>query len=146
LALALGQAPAALATMPPERLEITGGGLKQPLEITDVDVLKLFNPWTGLFVDWSQDPGREPPVELPRYEVRFYVRTAKGGERLAYVVRYVAGLEGQAGGVYLPGPGQQWYETNIRTIARRGRDGKWHRGSEAWQPVLERLILADIRH
>ena len=44
---------------PADLILISGGGLNQPIEITDPASLNAFDPWIGQFADWkAKPPGR----------------------------------------------------------------------------------------
>ena len=38
----------------PDKIVISGGGLRHPVEITDSLTRFQFNPWTGRFAEWQQ--------------------------------------------------------------------------------------------
>src|ERR1700681_3360152 len=58
----------------PDKIVITGGRLERPIEITDRQTLKSFDPWTGQFVDWTKGPFEQPQVHDKCYEVLFYMK------------------------------------------------------------------------
>ncbi len=48
------------------------------------------------------------------------------------------------GYVYLPGPGERWYELNTRSILRRGFEGQWYFATKEWQQFVN-PYLARVR-
>jgi hypothetical protein len=92
------------------KITITGDALAKPVDITDGNLVRDFQVWTGpgtnvclggrsncsegtegFIVDWASGPVAEPPTGLQRYEISFYVTDTRvpgkpEPERLAYVV------------------------------------------------------------
>src|SRR5208337_113587 len=136
LLLVLGIAPLAYSKGSPELIVISGGGLPQPIEITDPAQLKAFDPWMGQFADWQEKPLADAPCFRRSFEVLFY-KTWPGREssldrgdlKMIYATRYCS--TGTAGYVYLPGPGAPQYRANIFTIMRGAAEGKWHPATAA---------------
>jgi len=56
--------PLAYSKDSPDLILISGGGLNQPVEITDPASLKAFDPWMGQFANWQQ----KPLVDAPCFE------------------------------------------------------------------------------
>jgi hypothetical protein len=52
----LACAPLAYSKGPVDLILVSGGGLTEPIQITDAVALKAFDPWMGQFADWSQRP------------------------------------------------------------------------------------------
>ena len=144
-----------LAKGPTTRIVISAPGLASAVEVTDPALLREFNIWSGpgvliggreqshgFIVDWSRSIDR-PPAGLVRYEVSFYVKSARlpleeQRERLAYVVFYE--LDPARGGyVYLPGKGDSRYLLNSQTIYR-GREGRWFHATDAWSAAAKRAL------
>jgi hypothetical protein len=143
------------------RITIAGGTLANPIEITDANVVRAFQIWTGpgtnscfggncvegtegFIVDWSSGAVAQRPSGLQRYEISFYVSdrrfpALRGPERLAYVVSYEYDPAASQGYVYLPGKGDQWFRLNAASIYR-GREGNWFRATRAWQDAVVPLI------
>ena len=145
------------------KITISGANLANPVEITDANIIKQFQVWSGpgtsvciggrgncvegregFIVDWLSGAVAERPSGLQHYEVSFYVTDARsagqpGPEHLAYVVSYEYDPAGPRGYVYLPGKGDQWYPLNSASIYR-GREGNWFRATRAWQDVVVPLI------
>jgi hypothetical protein len=48
--------PLAYSKGSPGLILVSGGGLNQPVEITDPASLKAFDPWMGQFANWQQKP------------------------------------------------------------------------------------------
>jgi hypothetical protein len=94
-----------VAKGPTAKITITGASLQSPVEISDPDVLKDFNVWSGpgtfandvegtdgFIVDWASGAVPDPPNGLPTFEVSFYVRYAnrsvsEPADQLAYCHR-----------------------------------------------------------
>ena len=115
------------------KLVVSGGGLREPIEITGKDVA-FANPWGDSFVH-SWNAIAEPAAAAPRYDVSFYEHLAPGDVEMKYVVDYVPGLTGH-GAIHLPGRGDPRYRGNNSTIMREGRDGKWFPASSEWERVV----------
>jgi hypothetical protein len=130
------------------RIEISGGTLISPLQITDEQRLEEFTFWDG--------PGNNG-VTLQRYEVSFYwmgcpadspvIRDGKhycaAVPTLAYVVFYEYDASSKRGFVYLPdedaprGDGGM----NSGTIYRGpGVAGHWFRATTSWADFVGPLI------
>jgi hypothetical protein len=145
------------------KITISGAHLANPIEITDLNIVKEFQVWTGpgttgciggrsnciegtegFIVDWSSGAVVQRPNGLQHYEVAFYVIDARvpgqpGPEHLAYVVFYEYDPAASQGYVYVPGKGDQWYALNVTSIYRR-REGKWFQATRAWQDAVVPLI------
>ena len=116
------------------RIEISGGTLISPLQITDEQRLKEFTFWdgpgnngmtlenaeSGPIIDWKTGIVAQHSADLQRYEVSFYWigcsrddPTPRDGKHecaevpvLAYVVFYEYDASFKQGFVYLPGRGE----------------------------------------
>ena len=141
-------ASSAYAKGSPDLIVITGGGLAQPIEITERETLKGFDPWMGQFINWARAPVAEPSDPSRSYEVFFFMKWPgrhsnddRGDLKMIYSVRYCPGRDGGPGLIYLPGEidRDDRYSVNTRTILREGDDGKWHQASAAWDSVMKRL-------
>jgi hypothetical protein len=135
----LALTPLAQAKAPTYKLVVEGGGLNQPLEITDQRLLDLSNVWTGIFVDSSRDPVPEAPRGVGPYEISFYVKFGND-IRKKYVVYYHPRSSSQSGYIYLPGSGDTFQYLNWGSIVRRGDDGKWHYALPAWENLIKPVI------
>jgi hypothetical protein len=142
---------------PTTKITITGGGLHGPVEITDRDVLKNFNVWSGpgtfangvegtegFIVDWTAGPVTDRPNGLRTFEVSFYVRYAnrpftEQPDQLAYIVSYAFDPATGRGYVYLPGKSDGPYRLNTKAIYR-GREGNWFRANAAWQAAFRTVV------
>ncbi|HXF14300.1 MAG TPA: hypothetical protein VN517_14190 [Terriglobales bacterium] len=131
---------------PVDLILISGGGLNQPIEITDPASLNAFNPWIGQFADWKAKPLVDAPCYRRSFEVMFYLKSAgrmpssrdRGDLQMIYATRYC--WTGEAGYVYLPGPGEPLYGPNGGTIIRADADGKWHPATPAWDSLLSSAV------
>jgi hypothetical protein len=132
------------------RITITGGGLTEPIEITNPDIIGNFQVWAGpattsnenrsLIVDWAEGPVTEPPGTLPRYDVSFYAKLT-GPDQLVYVVSYKYDPSSGHGYVYLPGSGEDHYRLNTSSIFH-GVEGRWFRAWDEWEKVARPLITS----
>jgi len=104
LAVAL-MSPLAHAKAATCKIVIEGGGLQQPLEITDPKTLNLSNVWMGTFVDSDHDFVTEPPRGIGPYQVSFYVKFGENDIRRKYVLYYHPRSASQPGYIYLPDHG-----------------------------------------
>lgn len=132
----------------PNKIVITGGGLRRPIEINEREILKSFDPWMGQFIDRAKGPVAEPSRQDPAYDVFFYMKWSgrhstydRGKLKMVYTMRYVRGHDGQPGYIYLPGRGEEFYNNNIGTIWREKEDGRWHQASAAWEVAMRRVIV-----
>jgi hypothetical protein len=112
----------------------------KPVEVTDRELLKQFDPWSGQFIDWAKGPLTAPVDQSHAFEVFFYMKWPgrhsaydRGELKMIYRIRYIRGPNGAPGYVYLPGKGEGFYGNNMGTIIRENDDGKWHQASPAWE-------------
>jgi len=145
LLVLLAGAPLAHSKESPDLILISGGGLTQPVEITDPASLKAFDPWMGQFADWQQKPLTDAPCFRRSIEVLFYMKWPernssldRGDLKMIYATRYCS--TGLMGYVYLPGPGESLYRENIGTIIRGNADGKWYPATAAWNALLSNSV------
>src|SRR5689334_9015092 len=131
----------------PDLILITGGGITQPIQITDSTSLKAFDPWDGQFADWKQESLADVPCARRSFSVKFYMKwpgrkssESNGDLQMVYATRYCS--TGATGYVYLPGPGQAIYRDNAFTIMRGDADGKWHPATSEWDSLLMNLVAA----
>jgi len=122
------------------KIIISGGKLPEPIEITDKHALAASDIWIGSFLDTTRPPLEDPPGDIQRYEVVFYVKYRRDDIRKAYAVYYCPGRAAEPGLIYLPGKGDPWQELNWGTIVREGRDGKWNYASPAWEDSIRLAI------
>src|ERR1051325_6018453 len=147
LVLFLACASSAYAKGPVDLIEISGGGLPQPISITDTSSLQSFNPWVGQFADWQQEALTEVPCARRSFSVKFFMKwpgrqgsESRGDLQMIYATRYCS--TGSMGYVYLPGPGQALYYDNGGTIMRGDADGKWHTATSSWDSLIMNLVAA----
>jgi len=122
------------------KIVISGGKLADPIEITDKHVLAASDIWIGSFLDTTRPPLEDPPVDIQRYEVIFYVKYRRDDIRKAYAVYYCPSRAAEPGLIYLPGKGDPWQDLNWGTIVRDGRDGKWNYASAIWEDSIKLAI------
>ena len=132
-----------LAKGPADKITISGPGLQGKIEIVDPAILQQFNPWMAQFIDRHQSTPTTAPRTDRIYDVAFIMQ-----DRPIYVVQYAPGINGDRGAIYLPGPGDPWYERNIGTIIQDGLDGKWQSAALSWdaaiQPLIEQHAVATL--
>jgi hypothetical protein len=139
------------------KITIVGAGLARPVEISDPEVLKNFNVWSGpgtfandvegtdgFIIDWASGAVKDRPTGLRIFELSFYVRYAnrpfrEQTDQLAYIVSYAVDPATGQGYVYLPGKSDEPYRLNTRAIYR-GREGNWFRASAAWQAAFRNVV------
>jgi len=133
--------PAARAKPELAKIEITGGGLTEPLRITDTALVRRFSLWTGpgtsegwraherAFIDWPRGEVVERPSGLPRYEVSFHWKV--NGEPI-YAVSYEFDERAEGGFMYLPA-------SHTGTIVH-GIEGRWFHSSPAWESLIRPLL------
>lgn len=145
LLVLLAGAPLAYGKGSPALIVISGGGLTQPVEVTDPALLQAFDPFVGQFADWQQKLLAEPPCFRRSFEVLFYMKWPgrsspldRGDLKMIYATRYCS--TGQSGYVYLPGRHESHYRENISTIIRGDEDGKWHPATPAWDSLLSNAV------
>jgi hypothetical protein len=144
--LMMAAVPFAYGKGPVDLILVWGGGLSQPIEITDSATLNAFNPWIGQFADWKQKPLADAPCYRRSFEVMFYLKWPERDSspldrsdlKMIYATRYC--WTGEAGYVYLPGPGEPLYGPNGGTIIRGDADGKWHPATPAWDSLLSSAV------
>jgi hypothetical protein len=151
LLLLFAVVPLAYSKGSPELILVSGGGLAQPLEITDPSLLKAFDPWSGQFAEWQENPLIDAPCFRRSFEVLFYMKWPgressldRGDLKMIYATRYCS--TGSAGYVYLPGPGEPQYRANIFTIMRGEAEGKWHPATAAWNSLMgDAVAMSDLQ-
>jgi len=131
---------------PVDLIVVAGGGLNQPIEIRDPAALEAFHPWIGQFAKWNQKSLVNAPCYRRSFEVMFYMKWPerdssvldRGDLKMIYVTRYC--WTGNAGFVYLPGPGEPLYAFNGGTIIRGNAEGKWHPAMPSWDSLLSSAV------
>jgi hypothetical protein len=131
----------------PDRILITSDGA-HTITITNRETLKKFDPWSAQFIDWARGAVSAPAHQSQSYDVFFYMKWPgrrsdydRGDLKLIYTVRYVAGLDGAPGYIYLPGEGEKFHSNNIGTIWREKDDGKWRLASAEWDALTKALLV-----
>ena len=119
-----------------EKITISGPGLDAPIEITDQLTLRLANPWSGGFIEWSAPTVQAPPGTAV-YDVVLYARLRSPELRPIYRFRYAPGSNGQSGLVYLPGKGEPGHRQNVSIIIRDNHDGRWNPASPDWETRMK---------
>ena len=139
------------------KVMITSTELQSPIEVSDPEVLKNFNVWSGpgtfsndvegtegFIVDWTSGAVTDRPNGLRTFELSFYVRYAnrpfsEQPDQLAYIVSYAVDPATGQGYVYLPGKADEPYRLNTKAIYR-GREGNWFRANAAWQAAFRNVV------
>jgi hypothetical protein len=126
------------------RITITGGTLREPVQITDAAVLRNFSVWDwarpshdGFIVAYSNRSLPDPPKSWPRYEVAFYTDAA---DHPSYVVSYQFSPSRAQGFVFIPRS-----TLNSSTIMRNGVEDWWLPASSGWEQVARPLIAQATR-
>jgi hypothetical protein len=139
-------ASAAYSKGSPDKIRIVSDG-SRPVEITNREILKKFDPWNAQFIDWTRGAVPAPANQDHAFEVFFYMKWPgrkseydQGDLKLIYTVRYVSGGEDGAGYIYLPGQGEKYYRNNAGTIWREKEDGTWRQASPEWDAIARQLI------
>ena len=148
-----------VAKGPTSRISIVDTARGTSIEITDPTVLSRFKVWDGpgtysrtngqdtegmdgFIVDWRSGSLDSRPIDLHRYEVKFYVRRhSEPLEQLAYTVFYERDSSSGNGFVYLPGKSDGQYRLNVFSIHRgSGFEGHWFRANHEWEGTIGRLL------
>ena len=138
----------ALAKLETAKLSISGPGIFRSVETREPAAIAP-SVWGGQFASWN-DVAKEPQPTLPRYTVKFHVKTGPETTRMAYVVYYVWDPDAERAYVYVPGPGDEWYGLNASAILRDGsdgrtwRDGHWYCASEQWSRIIQELLDDEV--
>jgi hypothetical protein len=138
----------------PIKIVISAGGLPAPIAITDPTVTARFKVGSGpgtftlqpdgtritknepsMIVDWPAGTVSPPTATLnTAYEVSFVIP-----RRGTYYAYYWIDPATKHGYVYLPGPGEPHYKSNIAMI-QRGVEGIWFHAWNTWEEVANPLI------
>ena len=129
----------------PDMLVISGGPLQRPIEVTDPDLLRNFDPWTGSFVNWDE------PAAMGHctweYEVTYFKRGVEPGTRydqgdlrMIYGLRYCPGDDGEPGYVHLAGQTDKFWPENVSIVWDGTQAGKWHPSTLPWKAFIERMV------
>jgi hypothetical protein len=138
-----------------DKIVISGGELKHPIEITDPDALSKFDPWTGVFVDWKV-PARMGPCNW-EYEITYFKRGTgfkkqpkpatpddQTGFRLIYGLRYCMGNAGEPGYVHLAGYTDKFWDQNVHVVWDGTQAGEWHPSTDAWKEFIQREVDGQV--
>ncbi|MGH8175684.1 MAG: hypothetical protein ACREV5_05425 [Steroidobacter sp.] len=132
---------AAFAKSETFKLEISGPGLAQPLDITEPEILNRFSIWGSPGIDWLRG-NVSGPLQVKSYTVTFHQR---GREPMhewhrRYVITYGVDAATGEGYVYLPGPDDgDVYKRNTFSIFR-DVEGNWFHASKEWEKSVRPLI------
>jgi hypothetical protein len=144
------------------KITITGDGLQTPIEITNPEVLKNFNVWSGrgtfagdvspefegkegFIIDWVSGAVASRPKGLRTYELSFYTKNdgrppnGKPDPQVVYIVSYAVDPVTGQGYVYLPGKSDPRYDLNTSSILR-GCEGNWFLANAAWQTAFRNVV------
>ena len=131
-------------------LLIRGGPLQRPIDVTDPDQLRNFDPWTGSFVNWNE------PAAMGHctweYEVAYFKRGIepatpydKGDLRMIYGLRYCFGDDGEPDYVHLAGQTDKFWPENVHIGWNGTPAGKWHPSTLSWKAFIERMVAGQER-
>jgi len=139
-----------------DKIVISGGELKHPVEITDSELLSKFDPWTGVFVDWKL-PARMGPCNW-EYEITYFKRGTgfkkqpkaatpddQPGFRLIYGLRYCMGNAGEPGYVHLAGYTDKFWQQNVHIVWDGTQAGEWHPSTPVWKEFVQREVDERVR-
>jgi len=139
-----------------DKIVISGGALKRPVEIMDSELISKFDPWTGVFVDWKV-PARMGPCNW-EYEVTYFKRgtgfkkeskpetpSDQPGFRLIYGLRYCMGNAGEPGYVHIAGFTDKFWEQNVHMVWDGTQAGEWHPSTLAWKEFIQREVDEQAR-
>jgi hypothetical protein len=129
-----------LAKGPVDKITIEGPGLASPIEITDSEILSRFDPWGGQFIGTGGPLAGPPPNVKEPYLVKFYLEDQQGNLTLRYMFYYYFNPAETTGYIYLPGPGEPYYQINTGTIIRGKSDGQWHKAIPGWDNVMTDVV------
>ena len=137
------------------RIDISGGGLAETLEITDQVVVEQFSIWSGPRSrwrskggPWNTDCGRifidfpsgviETPTDAPlQFDVEFHLARTPDEKPLeeTYKVRYEFEPSTSGGYMYLP---------MGNTLISHGVEDNWFQSTEAWERAVRPLIQRSL--
>jgi hypothetical protein len=132
--------PLAFAKGSPDKIVIWGPSLAEPIQITNPETLRGFDPWNGQFLDQGLGTLAEEPRTRDIYTVVFDVGTNTREERVFYVFQYAPNSSGGHGFIYLPREGEPWHLTNGQTILRASG---WQYASAEWDALMQNTLKAD---
>ena len=141
-AIALMMVTTLTAKGPTARLVIAGGGLATPITVRDASILKDSNVYHATFLGGIAHAQSIDPT-WPTFVISFFVSTpawSRQGVQEKYVVYYARNPRTGEGFVYLPAPGEKWYQLNTSTIVRNGLEGNWVRASAPWATALNTYL------
>ncbi len=139
-------------------INISGGDLAAPVQITDQTTIRKFSPFAGpgsgvrtaagytpyskpggFVVDWSRGT-TAPPVDIVTYNVEFHSSSPEHSYRLRYAVDRSSGQTF----VYLPGKGEPEYKENVSMVLH-GIEGNWFHAWFEWDKVAKPLIADAVK-
>ena len=148
------------------QIEIEGGDLASPIEITDPAIVSKFSIWNGpgvstsgpdgvpdppayldpnrsagRFIDWPKGIVKERPASLQQYQVTFRIAGPEnsGGSFENYKVIYEFGPNRELGYMYLP----DFSDAKLRNgLIYHGVEGNWFYSSKSWETLIRPVIEA----
>jgi len=134
-------------------INISGGDLAAPVQITDQAVIRKFSPFAGpgsgvqtaagytpyskpggFVVDWSRGT-----TAAPGNVVTYYVQFRSLSPEHSYRLRYTVDRSSGETFAYLPGKGEQEYKENVSMVLH-GIEGNWFHAWLEWDKVAKPLI------
>jgi len=132
--------PFAVAKGSPDKITIWGPSLGEPIQITNPETLKAFDPWNGQFLDQSPGTIAEEPRTQDIYTVVFDLGTNTREAHVFYVFQYAPNSSSGQGFIYLPREGEPWHVRNGQTILR---DSGWQHASAEWEALMQHTLEKD---
>jgi hypothetical protein len=134
----------------PDMMQISGGDLKQPIQITEPDLLRTYSPWVGRFVDWKR------PAAMGHcsweYEITYFKRGIisttpydQDDLKMIYGIRYCLGDDAEPGYVHLAGRTDRFGDENIHTVWDGTQAGKWHPSTAEWKTFITHEVVDQRR-
>ena len=121
-----------------QRIELTSEG-GRTVEVTVGIALYEFNPWASRYLDGVVSG---PSMLGPPTDIGLYVDMTGNGQERIHGFTYARASTGDGGYIYLPGPGDPDYRTNISTVLSSPggwQNGAWHRASDDWVAFVASL-------
>jgi hypothetical protein len=145
------------------QIDIDGGDLALPIEITDPAIISRFNIWNGpgvstssygvpdppayldsiqpagRFIDWPKGVVETRPEDLDRYRVTFQIASRGNAPHSiqSYRVMYEIGPDSDKSYMYLPTFSDPNYTGGL---IYHGVEGNWFYSSASWEALVRPII------
>lgn len=149
------------------QIQIEGGDLALPIEITDPAIVSKFNIWNGpgvststygvpdppayldpnrtagRFIDWPEGIVETRPEGLDRYRITFRIASRGNAPHSvqSYKVIYEFGPDSDQGYMYLPKFSDPNY---VGGLIYHGVEGNWFYSSASWETLVRPIIESSI--